>query len=141
MIGTRIGIDLGTTSVIAFVEHKGIVLSEPSAIAYDSETNEVVAVGKKAMDMLGKTPDSINVVRPLANGTVSSFTACEQMLSAFINKICQNKIFKPNVVVCMPSSVTNLEKRTILDVVRRRRRFRLSDRRTACRRRRSRAFR
>ena len=117
MVGTRIGIDLGTTSVIAFVDHKGIVLCEPSAIAYDSETNEPIAVGRKAYEMLGKTPDSIEVIKPLSNGTVSSFTACEQMLTAFINKICQNKIFKPNVIVCMPSSVTNLEKRTILDVV------------------------
>ena len=117
LIGTRIAIDLGTTKVIAFVEHKGIVLSEPSAIAFDSETSEPVAVGKKAYEMLGKTPDSIYVIKPLANGTVSSFSACEQMLTSFINKICQNKIFKPNVIVCMPSSVTNLEKRTILDVV------------------------
>jgi rod shape-determining protein MreB len=117
LIGTKIGIDLGTTSVIAFVENKGIVLSEPSAIAFDSETNQPVAVGRKAYEMLGKTPDSINVIRPLSNGTVSSFTACEQMLTTFINKICHNRIFKPNVIVCMPSSVTGLEKRTVLDVV------------------------
>lgn len=117
MIGTKIAVDLGTVHVIAFVEHKGIVLSEPTAIAYDSETNEPIAVGKKAYEMLGKTPDSIYVVNPLENGTISSFKACEQMLTIFMNKICQNKLFKPNVIVCMPSSVTNLERRTILDVI------------------------
>lgn len=117
VIGTKIGIDLGTNSVIAFVEGKGIVLSEPSAIAFDTETNAPIAVGKKALNMLGRTPDSITVVKPLSNGTISSFTAAEQMLTSFINKICQNKIFKPNVIVCMPSSITNLERRTILDVV------------------------
>ncbi|HBL40563.1 MAG TPA: rod shape-determining protein [Ruminococcaceae bacterium] len=117
MLGKNIGIDLGTTSVIIFAQGKGIVLNEPSVVAYNAKTNRMCAVGKKAFDMLERNPDSLRVVQPMRDGVVSDFTATRQMLSRYLSKVCSNSIFKPNIIVCMPSSVTNLEKRTVLDIV------------------------
>ncbi len=117
MLGMNIGIDLGTTSVIAYVEGKGIVLSEPSVVAYRNDNGKVIAMGKAACKMIGRDPDSITVVRPMKDGVVSDFTVAEQMLRFYIKKICGNKIFKPNIIVSMPGTVTNLERRTILDVI------------------------
>lgn len=115
MLGTNIGIDLGTTSVVVYMEGKGIVLTEPSAVAYD-KSGKIMGIGKKAYDMLGKNPDSIRVVKPLVNGVVSDFTATKHLLQYFISKVCKNMVFRPNVIVGVPSSVTGLEKRTILDI-------------------------
>ena len=117
MLGLNIGIDLGTTSVIACVEGKGIVLSEPSVVAYRKTTGKIMALGKPALKMLGREPDSVDVVRPMKDGVVSDFTVTEHMLRYYIKQICKNKIFKPNIIVSMPGTVTNLEKRTILDVI------------------------
>ncbi len=116
MLGLNIGIDLGTTSVIIYVEGKGIVMSEPSVVAYRTDTGRVMAVGSAAYDMIGRCPDSIIAIRPLKDGVVSDFTVAEQMIRYYIQKICGNKIFKPNVIICMPSTVTSFERRTILDV-------------------------
>lgn len=116
MLGTNIGIDLGTTSTVIYVEGKGIVISEPSAIAYDSDTGDIIAVGTRAYEMYEKTPDCITVVRPLEDGVVSDFTATQHMLSWYLHKVAGYKFFKPNIVVCMPSGVTDLEKRTLLDI-------------------------
>ncbi len=116
MLGINIGIDLGTTSTIIYVEGKGIVLSEPSAIAYDNDTGDVIAVGLRAYEMYGKTPDGIRVVRPLEDGVVSDFTATQHMLKWYLHKVAGYKIFKPNIIICMPSGVTDLEKRTLLDI-------------------------
>ena len=117
MLGKRIGVDLGTASVIIFAQGKGIVLDEPSAVAYKTQTGRMCAVGKKAFEMLERNPDSIRVVQPLRDGVVADFTATRQMLTRYLTKVCGNSIFKPNIVVCMPSGVTNLEKRTVLDIV------------------------
>ncbi|NLL63938.1 MAG: rod shape-determining protein [Ruminococcaceae bacterium] len=117
MLGINIGIDLGTTSVIAYVEGKGIVLSEPAIVAYRRTTGRIIALGKAAYKMLGREPDSVEVVQPMRDGVVSDFDVTEQMLRYYIKKICGNKIFKPNIIVSMPGTVTNLEKRTILDVI------------------------
>lgn len=117
MLGTNIGIDLGTTSIVIYVENKGIVLSEPCAAAYEKESGKLIAVGKRAWDMVGKNPDSIRVVRPMEHGVVSDFTATKHILRYFLSKICKNMVFKPNVVVCVPSMATSLEKRTILDLI------------------------
>lgn len=116
MLGKNIGIDLGTANVIIYAEGRGIVLSEPSVVAYNTKTRRMCAVGKKAYDMLGRNPDTIKVVRPMKDGVVSDFTATRQMLSRYIAKVCGNAIFKPNVIVCMPSSCTSLERRTALDI-------------------------
>lgn len=117
MLGANIGIDLGTTSIVAFVEGKGIVMSEPCAVAYEKGSDKIVAVGKRAWDMIGKNPDSIRVVKPMEHGIVSDFTATKHLIRYFLSKICKNMVFKPNVVVCVPSMATSLEKRTILDLV------------------------
>jgi len=117
MLGLNIGIDLGTTSVIIYVEGKGIIMSEPSVVAFRTDTGRIMSGGSAAYDMIGRCPDSITAIRPMKDGVVSDFTVTEQMLRYYIQKICGNKIFKPNIIVCMPSSVTNLERRTILDVI------------------------
>lgn len=117
MVGTNIGIDLGTTSVVVFMEGKGIVMTEPCVAAYSNETGKLLAVGKKAWDMIGKNPDSIRVVRPMQNGVVADFTATKHLLRSVLSRICKNMVFKPNVVVSVPSMATSLEKRTILDLV------------------------
>lgn len=117
MFGLGVGIDLGTSSVMIYVEGKGIVLAAPSVIACETAGGDMIAVGEPAYRMIGRNPDSISVIRPLKDGVVSDFPMTEKMLQYYIQKICGARIFKPHVIVCMPSSVTNLEKRTILDVV------------------------
>ncbi len=117
MLGVNIGIDLGTTSIVVFVEGKGIVMTEPCVAAYEKESGKLIAVGKRAWDMVGKNPDTIRVVRPMSNGVVADFTATKHLLRFVLSKICKNMVFKPNVVVCVPSMATSLEKRTILDLV------------------------
>ncbi|MCQ2462712.1 MAG: rod shape-determining protein [Clostridia bacterium] len=117
MPGINIGIDLGTTSIIIYVENEGIVLSEPSVAAYDVDSGELIALGDYAKSMIEKAPDTIRVVCPMREGVISDFGVTETMLRYYIKKICGNRIFKPNIIVSMPSSVTNLERRTVLDVV------------------------
>ncbi|MBQ1596075.1 MAG: rod shape-determining protein, partial [Clostridia bacterium] len=117
MLGRNIGIDLGTTSVIVYLEGKGIIMSEPSVVAYRKTTGKIIAVGRKAYDMVGKESRSVEVIRPMRDGVVSDFSVTEQMLRYFIRIICKNEIFKPNIIVSMPGTVTNLERRTILDVI------------------------
>lgn len=117
MLGMNIGIDLGTTNTIVYVEGKGIVISEPTAIAYDSETGSIMAIGQKAYNMYEKCPDTVNVIRPLENGVVSDFTATQHILKWYLKKILGFGIFKPNIIICTPSGVTGLEKRVILDLV------------------------
>jgi rod shape-determining protein MreB and related proteins len=116
MLGINIGVDLGTTSVVIFVEGKGIVLAEPTAAAYDIKSGKMLAAGKRAYSMVGKNPSSIKVVLPMRDGVVSDFSVTQNILRYYLQKICGNMVFKPNIVICLPSSVTNLEKRTILDL-------------------------
>ena len=117
MLGANIGIDLGTTSIVVFLEGKGVVMTEPCVAAYEKESGKLIGVGKRAWDMVGKNPDSIRVVRPMTHGVVSDFTATKHILRYVLSKICKNMVFKPNVVVSVPSMATSLEKRTILDIV------------------------
>jgi len=112
-----IGIDLGTASVIIYVKGKGIVLREPSAAALDRESGEVLAVGADAYQMIGRTPRNIEVVRPLKDGVISNFDVTEKMLRAFLRKaIGRRLIFRPRVVVCVPSGVSEMEKRAVVEV-------------------------
>ncbi len=117
MLGKGIGIDLGTTSVIIYVTGKGIVLNEPSVVALYTGYEKVVAIGSSASEMVGKNPDSITVIKPMNDGVISDLSITDKMLRYYIQKICGNSIFKPRVVVCMPSTITSLERRTILDAV------------------------
>ena len=113
--GQDIGIDLGTATVIAYVKGKGIVLREPSVVAVDNNTGEVLAVGKEARRMLGRTPGNIVATRPLRDGVISNYTVTEKMLKYFINKICGKFIFSPRIMICIPSQVTEVEKRAVID--------------------------
>ena len=116
MLGISIGVDLGTSTLLIYVENKGIVLTEPTVAAYDRRSGKMLAAGKKAYEMIGRNPDSIRVVRPMKDGVISDFTATQNILRYYLQKICGNMVFKPNVMICLPSTVTNLEKRTILDL-------------------------
>lgn len=116
MPGINIGIDLGTSTVQYFVDGKGVVLSEEVATASDSRTGKTISVGSKAYKMIGREPDSITVHRPVRDGIVSDFTAVQDLLRYHLQKICGNRIFKPNLVLCVPSDVTGLEKRVLLDI-------------------------
>ncbi|MBE6030054.1 MAG: rod shape-determining protein [Clostridiales bacterium] len=112
------GIDLGTANTLIYMSDKGIVLSEPSVIAKNTATKEVIAVGTEAKAMLGKVPEPINVVRPLQDGVISDFDMTAEMLRAFILKALGNaKITNLRVVVGVPSGVTEVEKRAVEDVV------------------------
>ena len=114
--GQDIGIDLGTATVIAYVKGKGIVLREPSVVAVDKNSGEVLAVGKEARRMLGRTPGSIVATRPLRDGVISDYTVTEKMLRYFIQKSCGKSRFrKPRISVCVPSGVTEVEKKAVED--------------------------
>ncbi len=113
--GQDIGIDLGTATVIAYVKGKGIVLREPSVVAVDNNTGEVLAVGKEARRMLGRTPGNIVATRPLREGVISNYTVTEKMLKYFITKIGGKFIFAPRIMICIPSQVTEVEKKAVID--------------------------
>ena len=117
MFRNDIGIDLGTATTLIYVAGKGIVLKEPSIVAMDARTNKKMAVGQAAYEMLGKTSDLIRVVRPLAEGVISDYEVTEEMLKDFFKKVCSNKFFKPRVCVCVPSAITEVESRAVIDTV------------------------
>ena len=115
-VGTEIGIDLGTASVLVYIKGKGIVLREPSVVAIDKNTDRVLAVGNEARKMLGRTPGNIIAIRPLKDGVISDYDVTERMLRYFINKTCgKRRLFKPKIIICVPSGVTEVEKRAVLD--------------------------
>ena len=113
--GLDIGIDLGTATVIAYVKGKGIVLREPSVVAVDNNTGNILAVGKEARRMLGRTPGNIVATRPLRDGVISNYTVTEKMLKYFINRVCGKFIFAPRIMICIPSKVTEVEKKAVID--------------------------
>lgn len=113
-----IGIDLGTSITMIYVKGKGIVLREPSVVSINAVTDEVLAVGENAKEMLGRTPDNILALRPLKGGVIANFYATKMMLSQFINKVVEKKWFaRPRVVICVPSGVTDVEERAVEEVV------------------------
>lgn len=113
--GQDIAIDLGTATILVYVKGKGIVLREPSVVAIDKSTNEVLAVGSEARKMLGRTPGNIVAIRPLKDGVISDYTITEKMLKYFINKVCGRFVFAPKVMVCVPSCITEVEKKAVID--------------------------
>ena len=114
-IGQDVGIDLGTATVIVYIKGKGIVLREPSVVAVDKNTGDVLAVGGEARRMLGRTPGNIVATRPLREGVISDYTVTEQMLKSFINRVCGKSIFAPRIMICIPSQVTEVEKKAVID--------------------------
>ncbi len=112
--GSRdMAVDLGTANTLVYVRGRGIVLSEPSVVAIDTRTGEVHAVGVEAKRMLGRTPGSIQAIRPLKDGVIADFDVTEQMLRHFIQKVHQHRFAHPRVVVCVPSGVTGVERRAV----------------------------
>lgn len=109
----EVGIDLGTANVLIYVEGKGIVLQEPSVVAINRDTNEILAVGSEAQRMIGRTPGNISAIRPLKDGVISDYDVTERMLQYFIKKTCVNRLIKPRIIVCVPSGVTEVEKRAV----------------------------
>jgi rod shape-determining protein MreB len=111
--GRDMAVDLGTANTLVYVRGRGIVLSEPSVVAIDARSGEVHAVGIEAKRMLGRTPGTIQAIRPLKDGVIADFDVTEQMLRHFIQKVHQNRWAHPRVVVCVPSGVTGVEKRAV----------------------------
>ena len=109
-----LGIDLGTANILVSMNNKGIVFREPSVVAIKKDTEEVVAFGQEAKEMLGRTPETILAIRPLKDGVIADFTATKLMLSSIINKVTKNlKIIKPRVVIGVPAGITEVEERAV----------------------------
>lgn len=110
----EVGIDLGTANVLVYIKGKGIVLNEPSVVAINRDTDEILAVGEEARLMLGRTPANIIAIRPLRDGVISDYDVTERMLKYFIRKSCgTGRFFRPKIMVCVPSGVTEVEKRAV----------------------------
>lgn len=112
-----IGIDLGTSSILVYTKDKGITINEPSVVAWNKKSQRVLAVGKEAMKMIGRTPDSIEAVKPIRDGVIFNYDATAAMLQEMIRKSKVSSFFKPTVVVCVPSGITEVEKRAVEDAV------------------------
>ncbi len=116
MLTADIGIDLGTASILVYIRGKGVVLKEPSVVAFNRETQKIVEIGEEARLMIGRTPGHIVAARPLRQGVISDYSITEKMLSYFIKKAVGHRLFKkPRVCVCVPSGVTEVEKKAVED--------------------------
>lgn len=118
MFGNDISIDLGTATVLVYIKDKGIVLREPTVIAVNTDTNEICGVGNDALKMLGKTPPNIQAVRPLIDGVISNFTLTREMIKRFLAKILSKTVGHPRIMMCVPSGVTDVEQRAVIDAAR-----------------------
>lgn len=117
--GESIGIDLGTATVLVYIKGRGIVLREPSVVTIDKNTDTILAVGEEAREMIGKTPGNIVAVRPLKEGVISDYETTERMLKYFIKKAMgSHPLAKPTIAVCVPSAITEVEKRAVEDATR-----------------------
>ena len=118
-VNKSISIDLGTANILIYdKQKKKIVLNEPSVVARDKKTGKVIAVGKEAREMLGKTPASIEAIKPLQDGVIADIESTKEMLSYFIHKIYGNSLFKPEVMICVPIQVSSIERKALFDAVR-----------------------
>ncbi|MDO8570156.1 MAG: rod shape-determining protein [Candidatus Daviesbacteria bacterium] len=114
--GKRIGIDLGTANSLVYLAGAGIVMNEPTVVAVSTDDHKVLAVGNEAKEMLGRTPDNIIASRPLRDGVIADYVTTEAMLRYFIDQVCgSSRLFKPEVMICVPSGVTSVERRAVLD--------------------------
>ena len=114
-VAKDIGIDLGTASVLIYIKGQGIVLNEPSVVAMDKNTGKLLKVGADAQAMLGRTPGNIVAIRPLRDGVISDYDMTERMLKEFIHKVNGFQLFKPRVIICVPSGITEVEERAVID--------------------------
>lgn len=117
MLGTDVAIDLGTSNIQIYVEGKGIVVDEPSVVAVDNETMDLLAVGKEAYAMIGKTSSKVDVYYPLAGGVISDFAVVEQMVNRYLKKVSSSMVFMPRVVACIPGEITEVEKRAVVNAI------------------------
>jgi len=116
VFGKKIGIDLGTSTVLVYVKGEGIVINEPSLVAVNRDGSKILAVGRQAAAMVGRTPESINIVRPMRDGVIADFVVTEGMLHHFIGKVQgRQRIFKPEIMICVPSGVTSVERRAVTE--------------------------
>ena len=115
MAGLDIGIDLGTATIIVYVVGKGIELKEPSVVAMNTNTGKLLSVGEEAHKMLGKTPDAIRAVKPMADGVIADYELTEQMIKYFLKKVCRFQMFKPRMVLCVPSAITTVESKAAVE--------------------------
>lgn len=111
-----VGIDLGTSTVIVYVNGEGVVLKEPSVVAVNTKTGAIISVGEEAHKMIGKTPSHIEAIRPLSKGVVCDYKMTEEMVKYFIKKICKDNLIKPRIALCVPSGITNVESNAVIDV-------------------------
>src|ERR687891_479014 len=111
----KIGIDLGTANILVYVKGKGVVLNEPSVVAIREDDNKLVAVGEGARGMIGGTPGKVRAIRPMRDGGVADYLITEAMLRYVINKVARVRLFKPDVMISVPSGVTSVEKRAVRD--------------------------
>ena len=110
-----IGMDLGTASVLIYIKDKGIVLNEPSVVALDKNTGKLLKVGADAQAMLGRTPGNIIAIRPLREGVISDYEVTERMIREFLHKVMGFQLFKPRIIICVPSGITEVEERAVID--------------------------
>ncbi|MBP3380191.1 MAG: rod shape-determining protein [Ruminococcus sp.] len=115
MANTDIGIDLGTSNIVMTMGKKGVILSEPSVIAYNTRTERVLAVGKEAYEMIGRNPDYICVARPISNGVISDDDLAHSMIREFILKVTGHQLVKPRIIICIPSFITDIESRAVVE--------------------------
>jgi rod shape-determining protein MreB len=111
----KIGIDLGTANILVYVKGKGVVLNEPSVVAISDDDNRLVAVGEEAREMIGRTPGNVRAIRPMRDGVIADYLITEAMLKYVINKVARVRLFKPDVMISVPSGVTSVEKRAVRD--------------------------
>ena len=115
-MGTDMGIDLGTATVLVYIKGKGVILKEPSVVAIDRNNNRVLAVGEEARQMIGRTPGNIVAIRPMRDGVISDYDITEKMLKHFISKACgKRRLSAPRVVICVPCEATEVERRAVED--------------------------
>lgn len=119
MFNNAISIDLGTATILIYIKGKGVVLKEPSVVAVDKRNDKIIAVGKKAYDMMGKTPPYIETVRPLRDGVISSYTLTEAMIKEFLGRVSRRHSFGGyTIMMCVPSGVTDVEQRAVIEAAR-----------------------
>lgn len=117
MMGTDIAIDLGTANFKLFVDGRGVVINEPNVVAVDTYSDRIVAIGREAREMLGRTSERVRVVKPMRGGVISDFSLMDAMLRHYLKQVCTSRVFMPRVVVTVPSGITEVEKRAVVDAV------------------------
>lgn len=116
MSNIDIGIDLGTNNIVMTMGKKGVVLNEPSVVAYDERDKCIIAMGKQAYNMIGRTPNFISIIRPLQNGVISNSEMAQSLIDSFISKITRGQLLRPRIILCIPSFITEVESRAIVDI-------------------------